>query len=193
MEQSRRVRKKDITHRAIMHSAKQLFERHGLGNVTIDQITDGADVSRSTFFSHFSSLDDLLNQIAQEEINDIFSAAGANGKPDVSSIFTQLAKDTYPYPYLVTELFLRSILSPGNCPVAKVDELIRSEIESGGYEKILSRFSAKDVSSFIIGAYFGLIFKKFINNEPFEDPAETNNTIHSFINYLKNQEAEKNE
>lgn len=193
MEQSRRERKRDITHRALMHSAKQLFEQNGLGNVTIDQITDGADVSRSTFFSHFASLDDLLNQIAQEEISDIFAAAGANGRPDVAALFSQLTKDTYPYPYLVTELFFRSIVSKGESPVARVDELIRAEIEGGGYERLLEKFSSKDISAFIIGAFFGLVFRKFINNEPFDDPAETDNTILRFINHLKNQEEKENE
>ncbi|MBR3438787.1 MAG: helix-turn-helix transcriptional regulator, partial [Clostridia bacterium] len=59
MEQSRRLRKKDNTHRAIMHSAKMLFEKNGLGNVTVEQIAEAADVSRSTFFTHFTSVDDL--------------------------------------------------------------------------------------------------------------------------------------
>ena len=53
MEQARRSRKKEQTHRTIMHSAKVLFEQHGINNVTIEQIAENADVSRSTFFSHF--------------------------------------------------------------------------------------------------------------------------------------------
>jgi sugar phosphate isomerase/epimerase len=66
MEQQRRSRKKEQTHRSIMHSAKVLFEQHGINNVTIEQIAENADVSRSTFFSHFDSLDSLLTEIAAE-------------------------------------------------------------------------------------------------------------------------------
>ncbi|MEG2456776.1 MAG: helix-turn-helix domain-containing protein, partial [Clostridia bacterium] len=57
---SRRLRKKNNTHKALLHSAKKLFEDKGIGNVTIDEISEAADVSRSTFFTHFASLDDLL-------------------------------------------------------------------------------------------------------------------------------------
>ena len=75
MESTRRLRKRDATHKTLMHSAKLLFEENGISGVTIEQITEKADVSRSTFFSHFTSVDDLLNQIANEEVNDIISAS----------------------------------------------------------------------------------------------------------------------
>ena len=68
-EPSRRSRKKQNTHKAILHQAKVLFEKEGIGNVTIEQISERADVSRSTFFSHFASVDDLLKEISDEEIN----------------------------------------------------------------------------------------------------------------------------
>ena len=74
-ETSRRSRKKQNTHKAILHQAKVLFEKEGIGNVTIEQISESADVSRSTFFSHFASVDDLLKEISDEEINDVFEAA----------------------------------------------------------------------------------------------------------------------
>ena len=44
---------------------------HAMGELTI---AENADVSRSTFFSHFDSVDSLLSEIAAEEINDIFEA-----------------------------------------------------------------------------------------------------------------------
>lgn len=193
MEQTRRNRKKDNTHRALMHSAKLLFEKNGLGNVTIDQIAEGADVSRSTFFSHFTSLDDLLGQIADEEIDDIIASAGGDGAPGIGNIFEQLAKDTYPYPYLMSELFMRSIISPGQSSAARVDDIIRSEIENGGCSALREQFDSKDISAFIFGAYFGLIFQKLMHDEPFENPAETNDKIQRFIKYLTKQEENDHE
>ena len=179
MEQSRRLRKKDNTHRAIMHSAKMLFEKNGLGNVTVEQIAEAADVSRSTFFTHFTSVDDLLMQIANEEINDILESATGegNGEAEINRVFHQLAKDTCPYPYLVAQLFVADVLS-----------LITNEIESSGYEALKKQFSSTDIASFIFGAYFGLIFQKFIEKEPFDNPAEIDSKINNFINFLKTQE-----
>ena len=188
MEQTRRSRKKDATHRAIMHSAKMLFEENGIGNVTIDRIAEGADVSRSTFFSHFDSLDDLLTQIADEEIDDILDAAEKDGNKDINAVFEQLTKDTYPYPYLMCELVVKSILNNRNTSVSKVIDLFREEIESGGYDKMLKFFSSDDVSSVLFGAYFGLVFNKIISGESFDDPDEINDKIQQLIKYLKNRE-----
>ena len=192
MEQARRSRKKEQTHRTIMHSAKVLFEQYGINNVTIEQIAENADVSRSTFFSHFDSLDSLLTEIAAEEINDIFSAIEADkAEPSVSAVFRELNSDTYAYPYLMGELFMRSILSPGESAVARVDHLLRTEIGQGNYQKMLEVFDSKDISAFIFGAYFGLIFQKFMNNEPFEDPTETNDKIQKLIKFFNNQEEQQ--
>ena len=190
MEQSRRLRKKDNTHRAIMHNAKMLFEKNGLGNVTVEQIAEAADVSRSTFFTHFSSVDDLLMQIANEEIDDILESATADGcsEAEINRVFHQLAKDTCPYPYLVTQLFVRSILSPERSSAVDVLSLITNEIEASGYKALKKQFSSKDISSLIFGAYFGLIFQKFIEKESFDNPAEIDKKINNFIDFLKNQE-----
>ena len=94
-EPSRRSRKKQNTHKAILHQAKVLFEKEGIGNVTIEQISESADVSRSTFFSHFASVDDLLKEISDEEINDVFEAARkGDGELTVSALLKQLNDDT---------------------------------------------------------------------------------------------------
>lgn len=190
MEQARRSRKKEQTHRAIMHSAKVLFEQYGINHVTIEQIAENADVSRSTFFSHFDSVDSLLSEIAAEEINDIFAAVENDEDGlTVAALFRQLNADTYPYPYLTAELFMHSIISDGESPVSRVDHLLRNEIErSPAYERMRRKFTAKDISAFVLGAYFGLIFQKFMNDEPFEDPSETNDKIQKLIKFFKNQE-----
>ena len=188
MEHRHHLKKRERTHRAIMHSAKLLFEKKGIGNVTIDQISENADISRSTFFTHFSSVDDLLNQIADEEIKDILTAARSEDGLIISALFSRLNKDTYPYPNLMLDLFIRSILYNGNNAVSGIDTVMTNEIRADGYAKLKQQFKAEDISAFILGSYFGLIFRKFINNEPFDDRDETNEKIQKFINFLKDQE-----
>ena len=189
-EPSRRSRKKQNTHKAILHQAKVLFEKEGIGNVTIEQISESADVSRSTFFSHFASVDDLLKEISNEEINDVFDAAGkGNGKLTVSALLKQLNDDTYPYPYLSCEVLMRGILSKGESNFAQVDRFLRKEIVTDkSYANTLEEFSSKELSALILGAFFGLIFQKMINDESFTNPDETSVTIQKFIKYLQNQE-----
>lgn len=190
IESSRRSRKKQNTHRAILHHAKILFEQKGIGNVTIEQISESADVSRSTFFSHFASLDDLLREISDEEVNDVFSAVQKDeGNPTISALLRQLNSDVYPYPYLSCEVLMRGILAKGESNFSQIDSFLRKEIEKdGGYSKALETFSSKELSGLILGAFFGLVFQKLINDESFDNPDETYITIRKFIKYLENQE-----
>lgn len=190
IDSSRRSRKKQNTHRAILHNAKILFEQKGIGNVTIEQISESADVSRSTFFSHFASLDDLLREISDEEVNDVFSAVQKDeGDPTISALLRQLNSDVYPYPYLSCEVLMRGILAKGESNFSQIDRFLRKEIEKdGGYSKALEMFSSKELSGLILGAFFGLVFQKLINDESFDNPDETYITIRKFIKYLENQE-----
>lgn len=188
METSRHSKRRANTHKALMHSAKVLFEENGISNVTIEKIAEVADVSRSTFFTHFASLDDLLNQIADEEIDDIYAAAENSDKSGMSALFSQLTQDTYPYPNLITEYVTRSILSDKKSSVSKVLDLIKNEIDAGGYGEMKKTFSANDISALIFGAYFGLVYYKLANKEPFEDPEEINGKINNFIKFINREE-----
>jgi AcrR family transcriptional regulator len=44
----------------LMNSAQRLFLLHGLDLTSIEQITDGANVAKGTFYLHFASKDDVL-------------------------------------------------------------------------------------------------------------------------------------
>ena len=187
MEQSRQHRKRDATHKSIMHAAKMLFEQNGIGNVTIDRIAETADVSRSTFFSHFESLDDLMNQIADEEIDDIIKASKESGA-DIAAVLDQLVSDTYNYPYLMGELLAKSFLTDGVSSVSRVFNMLDKDIENNGFESLLKEFSSKDLSAIIFGAYFGLIFQKFAYDESFDDKDEVSKKIKKFIKILNNSE-----
>lgn len=185
---SRRLRKKNNTHQAILHSAKKLFEQRGLGNVTIDEISENADVSRSTFFTHFNSLDDLVEAIAAQEIDDLFAAAAKSDKTmTVRSLLNQLVDDTFPYPYLAGELLMRGIIGQHNTAYGKIDEFLQEAISShSGYETVKKEFSSKELSALVMGAYFGLLFQKFMHNESFDSDIQIKDTINKYISFLKN-------
>jgi AcrR family transcriptional regulator len=55
-----RERKKHATRAAIHDSAMRLFAERGFAGTTIDQIADGADVSRATVFSYFPAKEDIV-------------------------------------------------------------------------------------------------------------------------------------
>lgn len=131
LETSRRLRKKNNTHKALLHAAKKLFEEKGLGNVTIDEISEAADVSRSTFFTHFNSLDDLMEQIAAEEINDLVSVfEESEQEVSISALIDKLVDDTIPYPYLTGNLLMRGILCKGESSFSKIYDIATERIKN---------------------------------------------------------------
>jgi Transcriptional regulator len=186
-ETSRRLRKKNNTHKALLHSAKKLLEEKGIGNVTIDDISEAADVSRSTFFTHFSSLDVLLEEIANEEISDL-AAVWQNSDVafSVTALLNKLVEDTIPYPYLTGELLMRGILSKGESSFNSIYKLTEERIATHhSYEKALEYFTAEELSALLLGSYFGFVFQRFIKNKPFDDDVELKKSIEKFINFLK--------
>ena len=190
IEATRRSRKKQNTHRAILHNAKVLFEQKGIGNVTIDEISESADVSRSTFFSHFASTDDLLRELFDEEVSDVFKAVKKEEKNlSISAVIKQLNLDAYPYPQLFAEVLMKGILAKGESNISRIDIFLQNEIEQDeNYDKMKKYFTPKEISALITGAFFGLLFQKLIYDEKFTNPDETNKTIQKFIKYLENQE-----
>jgi AcrR family transcriptional regulator len=56
----RRERKKQATRAALGEAALRLSLRHGVENVTVEQIADEADIALRTFFNYFSSKEEAV-------------------------------------------------------------------------------------------------------------------------------------
>lgn len=57
---TRRERKKQETRRRIRRAALELAQHHGIDNVTVESISEAADISVRTFFNYFPYKDDAL-------------------------------------------------------------------------------------------------------------------------------------
>ena len=61
---SRRERKKRETRQRLIECAWQLFQEQGYDDTTVEDITEAADVAKSTFFNYFETKEALLDEIA---------------------------------------------------------------------------------------------------------------------------------
>ncbi len=68
MPQDRRVRK---SQQAIRQAFIDLLHKQELEQITVQQISDLADVNRSTFYTHYIDKYDLLEQMEDEQVNEI--------------------------------------------------------------------------------------------------------------------------
>lgn len=74
----RRERKKAETRTRIQHAALDLFEEHGFTQTCIEQITELADVSTTTFFRYFRTKDET---VAHNGFTPVFLEA-LRGQPE---------------------------------------------------------------------------------------------------------------
>lgn len=176
------IGKKKTTHIRIMHIAKTLFEKNGLEGVTVDDISSGAEICRSTFFNHFSSINELLKEIATQEIDDLLEVSAKyknNSLLMIQKVMEKLVDDTTPYPYLTIKLLMSQIMSnEENNPLSIIERIIMDGLVNIG---VSEDYSPLEAVALVFGSYYGVIFQLFINRRPFDNTSGIKATIYKAI------------
>lgn len=114
----RRQRRAAETRLRLFRCALQLFAERGLPNVTIEDITEAADVGKGTFFNYFKSKEHVLGVMAEIQLGKVREAAALSksGKQTANSV--------------LHHLFVRTAEEPGRSPDlarALISSLLASE------------------------------------------------------------------
>jgi AcrR family transcriptional regulator len=121
----RRQRRAAETRIRLFRCALKLFAKHGFQNVTVEDITEAADVGKGTFFNYFETKDHVLGVMAEIQLSkaaEAFSRA-AGGKQSIHAV--------------LHHLFLRAAEEPGRSPdLARA--LISSFLASASVRKIIA-------------------------------------------------------
>jgi AcrR family transcriptional regulator len=75
---NRRNRRREETERRIVNAAVSLLQKHPMSEITVEQITEAADVGKGTFFNYFASKDQMIvtaARIKREELQAMLSKA----------------------------------------------------------------------------------------------------------------------
>jgi AcrR family transcriptional regulator len=106
-----RERKQQLTKKAILEAAIDLFAKNGFDETTIDDIAGAAFVSRRTFFRYFESKDDLM----AEQISSLVSAVkrAVQSSPKIASKAELLR-------FVVSTLATGSVAEPGTPKVLEI-------------------------------------------------------------------------
>src|SRR5215470_18927751 len=67
----RRERRAAETRISLFRSAMQLFAQRGFQNVTVEDITEAADVGKGTFFNYFNSKEEVLGVMAEIQLGKV--------------------------------------------------------------------------------------------------------------------------
>ena len=71
----RRARRAAETRVRLFRSALELIAERGLPNVTVEDITEAADVGKGTFFNYFASKEHVLGVMAEIQLSKVKQAA----------------------------------------------------------------------------------------------------------------------
>lgn len=77
LKSSRRERRAKETRIRLFRTALQLFANRGFQNVTIEDITEAADVGKGTFFNYFESKEHVLGVMAELQLSHVAQAVQA--------------------------------------------------------------------------------------------------------------------
>src|SRR5207248_3771288 len=107
----RRERRKEEMRSQIFQAAMRLFERKGVFDTTVEEITESADVAKGTFFNYFPSKEAILTKLADRQVGVIKKAAEeVKDAPSMRPILVSMAHDLAAGPAR-SQMMLRSLLS----------------------------------------------------------------------------------
>jgi AcrR family transcriptional regulator len=89
----RRQRRAAETRLRLFRSALALIAERGLPNVTVEDITEAADVGKGTFFNYFETKEHVMGVMAEIQLGKVRQAAlgAALGKQAIQTVLRQLA------------------------------------------------------------------------------------------------------
>jgi AcrR family transcriptional regulator len=123
----RRQRRAVETRMRLFRCALQLFSERGYSNVTVEDITEAADVGKGTFFNYFESKDHVLGVLAEIQLGKLKEAV-AHASQDNASIHSVLRR-----------LVLRLAEEPGRSP-GLARAVISSFLASEGVRSLIAGF-----------------------------------------------------
>jgi len=90
----RRQRRAAETRLRLFRCALHLFAERGFPSVTVEEITDAADVGKGTFFNYFESKEHVLGVMAEIQRGKVREALSATlqGKQTIRSVLHRLAR-----------------------------------------------------------------------------------------------------
>ena len=164
-------RKRTKTQRAILHAAKVLYEKQGVGNVPFDDIAETAGVCRTTVFNHFADAGELQQALAVAEIGELIEfgeESQLRGLPLVYALMDKLIDDTANYPRVMARLANATILGGESGRVSEIERLIARQFEQEfGAALSQASVSAGLLAQMSMGLYYGQVNHQLAFGLPF--------------------------
>lgn len=162
---SRRIRKAAEMRERIFRSAIELIAERGLAHVTVEQITEKADVGKGTFFNYFPNKEAVLTYFGATQAQHLKEAVErgevqGSAREKVECVLELLARHADVTPELARGLFI-SALSENSVPdihgpnIWSMQEVVADIIREGQASgEFKSDRDPVEAGQFMLGQYF---------------------------------------
>jgi len=168
LEVSRRERKKDETRERIFKEAIRLFRERGFDKTTIDDITEGADVAKGTFFNYFPKKEAVLAYLSEKRLAAAEENAGvtlASDRPASEKLIgiylyaaSAYEEDRELSRFVLGELMSRAF-GPNEESGQRWNKLVLDVLEQGRASKELRPdFDLERVESLLASVYMATVY-----------------------------------
>ena len=157
-----REKKKQQVEHKITHSALQLFEKSGYDAVSIDDIAEAAEVSKSTFYNYFATKEAVLVKLSINSVNNVKEAmAKAPAQDDPVEMIRQsfhcLINDIYSWRNVAREAAMISVYNEAAHDV--INNLIVDYVDLAQKKEIFRNdYSCAIITRSLMGIYYIAIF-----------------------------------
>ena len=169
MNQDRRIRR---TQKLLGEALIVLVLEKGYKNITIQDVTERADIGYRTFFRHYANLDELSLHIAQERLDELYAAlnlpeAGEEIENPVNAfhesgvaLFRHIEKNQKVFRVLFLDTNLRFILEPVMKAACEKSEILLKTLPN-------PNIAVPIAANHIIASVFALMRWWLENNMPY--------------------------
>ena len=155
MSEDRRIRK---TKKLIKDTLIELLLQNPINRISVTELTEKADISRKTFYLHYSSIYDAKNELDDDVINILNSIIetmpDSINETDIMDFFTMLSEKTLNHKELVAYFIQNSNQSELYTKVkTTLKNAIMQRLESNNQGNVHNEYIVEFVVSGILSSY----------------------------------------
>ncbi len=157
----REKKKRQVEHK-ITHSALQLFEKNGYDSVSIDDIAEVAEVSKSTFYNYFVTKEAVLVKLSVNSVNGVKESLANFPNQDnpvemIRQSFYSLIDDIYSWRNVAREAAMISVYN--RVAHDAINNFIVDYVDSAQQKGIFRNdYDCDMITQSLMGIYYIAIF-----------------------------------
>ena len=150
----RRIRKTKST---LLRCLTELMSKKKINAITVTELTDLADVNRSTFYLYYKDIFDMVEQIETETIEDFIEAFGKLNK-EKNNYTNLLSFYTYIFEYVQNNAGMCNILLVNDVDSSFIEKFKNAIIQTKPpFDESVPKIKIHFLRPFIISGFIGVV------------------------------------